>query len=401
VNVAENSPGFEYRALGCHVFVVRDESPEWWRLVATFGNEARAIDYADMENTFADDTSFDTPLGGRDDSKAPAPAVEPPKSALTTEALIRRESIAHTRIERTEEITRAAPAAVEPPPQTLIIQAPVIEAKPVAKTKRLIDASTLPPLTEGQAKVFRGLIAAVAERGERPSFSDISRHCGIAGIAHHLPNLASKGYIENRGEYGAPDWRPLAEGEPRIDLPTDSRGKAVRQWTEEEVQGLYDLKLENGDGYVAYAEKIDRTLDAVMQKARTMRCYNPKLSPFATVTVAEEPAQAAEPAAVAPQAVESPKKDDGPTHVDQDDLSKWPREVLCVIAELHADQVHPIKEPDIIPLVDLDESRLPFALNRLRELNCVRRDDVGSYFPTDRGKKIATDIRASEERETA
>jgi hypothetical protein len=80
--------------------------------------------------------------------------------------------------------------------------------------------------------------------------------------------------------------------------------------------------------------------------------------------------------------------------VDADDLSATPRAVLAAVSRLYADRIHPIKEPEIVQESGVDETRLPFAFQRLCILNCMRRDSVGSWFPTPRGIELAKAINA-------
>ena len=80
-----------------------------------------------------------------------------------------------------------------------------------------------------------------------------------------------------------------------------------------------------------------------------------------------------------------------------DDLSRGPREVLCIIDELYRDKVHPIVIKEIANLSDLGEDRILAALARLHDLRCIKRDTTASYMPTDLGVKLAADIRADEE----
>lgn len=262
----------------------------------------------------------------------------------------------------------------------------------------LVDAKTLDPLTPKQAMAFRSLILALKESGDNaPSYSDMARHAGISGMSNYLYSLEGKGYIKNFGSYGAPKWQLLAFGEPHIEEPKDTRGRNIRHWTDEELTELRDLDPGKGDSYATFAEKTDRSIEAVMQQARTRRWYLPALLHLENVQKSPENDETVGADALEQQEPEHKETiADGPEIVDLDDLSKAPREILCIIAELHADKIHPIKEPDILNLSEVDEGRLPFALNRLRELNCIRRDGTGSWFPTSRGIDLADVIKAEE-----
>ena len=112
---------------------------------------------------------------------------------------------------------------------------------------------------------------------------------------------------------------------------------------------------------------------------------------------AESDAEGEQTQAVGLKIEPEPQEEEGEP-VDIDDLSKGPREVLAIIAELQDDRVHPIKETDISPLMELDNGRLPGILGRLRELELIRRDGVGvvSFSLTARGKEIAEEIQRYE-----
>lgn len=104
-----------------HVFLVRKESPEWWRLVATFADAERARDYADIEQTFSDDTFVGERIrepdlrDHRSDEGAP-PADLPalPRSSLIPGEIVRRSTVVeHTRIERHEDELHPTPEMLD------------------------------------------------------------------------------------------------------------------------------------------------------------------------------------------------------------------------------------------------------------------------------------------------
>lgn len=315
------APNLEYLAMpmrgGKHgVFVVSDAAPDWYLLVALFSNPERATSYAEIENM-----AHPLEWGGSNPEYdhackevANAPANPPPSSAITVGNFVRRDAIEKTAPITTKEITPSPneikEIAVETAPDGITL--PRVHSEPNhpyivhenienVDGRPLVDAATLAPLTPVQSRVFLGLVSALAaNKGGSPTYSQIAHHSHVDGIAHHLTNLSNKGYIENRGERGAPVWFVLATGEPRVELPKDSTGRIIRQWTEEEIEGLSALRPENGDDYGKYAERVDRTLDAVMQKARTLRCFDHKLLPgysppvdVATITKPSAPAVAA------------------------------------------------------------------------------------------------------------
>lgn len=414
------SDHLEYRSIQTgaaewSVFVVDDRAPNWWQVVAKFASQGRADDYAAMENEFADMSDLE-PLQGREDTRAPHPARQLPPSNLTPQTITRRESIAHTRIEREETVTTvaepqrqqieapapaSAPEAVlvyEPAPQVdeIIVQVnklapPVDEASaddplpepvdcatlddltrpqmdclkvlieargqyvsttelvaragssapgalpalvkkgyvrkrsigsgrkaydilfygaprlmevwtwkenpsadqspvPVQESPEnddisdagedvpegLADASKLEPITKRQASIFEA-VGQILDVGEIAYESAIAKRSGNTNVGDALWTLEKKGYVERLTEGNRAHYTVTAEGTPTIAGPRDSRGELVRQWTDEEVDGLLELAPSLGDTYSKYAEKIGRTEDAVQQKARTMGCFKPSL----------------------------------------------------------------------------------------------------------------------------
>ena len=74
-----------------HVLVVHPESPEWYRLVATFQTRQRAEDYADFENTFAADKVQDQSVGH--DSFTPEDLPAPPGLPTIPVSAVRAELV--------------------------------------------------------------------------------------------------------------------------------------------------------------------------------------------------------------------------------------------------------------------------------------------------------------------
>ena len=71
---------------GYHVFFVRRATPDVWQRIATFSNEERADDYAELENDLSDPNEWDDPH--RYDAKAPLPELPPvPPSRVSPEYL--------------------------------------------------------------------------------------------------------------------------------------------------------------------------------------------------------------------------------------------------------------------------------------------------------------------------
>ena len=67
-----------------HVMIVHDDTPEWYLLIATFPTKGRAMDYADFENQFSDDTDMVDRHG--DTNPAPIDTIRgaPPKRDLAS-----------------------------------------------------------------------------------------------------------------------------------------------------------------------------------------------------------------------------------------------------------------------------------------------------------------------------
>lgn len=274
-------------------------------------------------------------------------------------------------------------ARAMPEPEAVEQEEPEEATSEPAEDVTLVDPSALPPLTEKQAAIYNGLVDAIKEEGDEKgwvSYSSIERRAQATGATAHLEAMAKKGWVVNRGQFGAPLWTPLTYGKAVVDAPRDSAGRVIRSWTDAELDALKACAETTAD-YETFGQAVDRTATACEQKARTMGWYRSQ-GPGRWPQKDEE-----SPAPIPADDFE----------VDVDDLSKGPREILSIIAELYADKVHPVKEPEILTLSEADEGRLAFILNRLRELRCVQRDGVGSYFPTARGLELAKQIKDEEE----
>jgi hypothetical protein len=329
------------------VFLLDAREPEWWRVLARFPSQERAESYAEIETMMNDDgeSSFK-------DVGAASPAILAPASAITVANFSRRETVTHTRIEREETVQLGAPE--------------IEAAEEVEGEVEISDCADLPTLNERQAKVFAG-IRAIVERGERATMRQAALEIGSQNVTDAIYALEKKGYLAECGERGARHWVPCAEGEPRV----DSLGLRARPWSDAEFLDLEEVAKRDGD-FAALALRLDRSEGACKQQAY--------LRGWCKISGERE---------CLPAAVASQEPQLEPDEVDADDLSKTPREVLCVIAELYDDKIHPIKEADILAVAEADEGRLPMAITRLSELNCIRRDGAGSWFPTSRGQAIA------------
>jgi len=312
--MSEDQPKFEYRYIQTRpcewsVFLIFDDESNVWRRVAVFVSEARAKSYAEIEQ-MRDEWEGDK--GGEEgELLCQITARELPASRVTPDRMIRRESIAHTRIERTEEISRAAvalltredlaelPAAViaelSPAAQAVALSPPepAIEATPVAvkgntpeppddgaeeypPLPEAIDCATLEPLTALQFKV---LSAVLMTRGAETSGVALDKASGVIGASTHTLSLAKKGYIRIRklGKHRYA-YDGLTFGAPRVGVYDSKAGKCV---------GKYD----------APASLPSKAVE-----------HRP-----AEVAAATKPAQKSEPARVAPISI-SPSPASKPSH---------------------------------------------------------------------------------------
>lgn len=252
------------------VFVTDDRTPGWWQLVATFANQGRAHDYAEMENDFSDMSDEVEPWRGREDVRAPHPQWQIPTSRI-----VRRESITHTHIEREETSSIPKPvvrvvdedrglddvaeleATIAEPPKTDSL-----------KVNKLADAATLPSLTEKQAKVFLGLSADQTGAGWI-SYSHLEGLTGISGLNYYLDSLERKGYARNVGERGTPRWCAAAAGQPRI----DDNSLVWRAWSEKEFAELKSVCAGDRD-FAGFGKRNGRTEQACIQQARVRGWYH-------------------------------------------------------------------------------------------------------------------------------
>jgi hypothetical protein len=295
------------------------------------------------------------------------------------------------------------------PPAEAAPQKPIaaLLPNPAAAPVETVDAATLPPLTEKQHRVFLAVIAAAKKSSLGRAYqAAIQERSGFAAIQDALSALRHKGYLVCDNSERPRTYTPFAvSGEIRVEQPHNAR-----RWTDQECGDLIcELAACHWAGVEPDWEKLGgyfgRSAAATENKARTERWYpgvpGGTFADQAMRTIPEERREPDKPSIPVPEQPAQPEEpmapeEDGAVEIDVDDLSKNVREVLCIVTELHADRIHPIKEPDILGLSEVDGGRLPFILNRLRELRLVQRDSVGSLFPTLRGKEIAKDIRAEE-----
>lgn len=201
------------------VFCVHDDTPDWWRRIATFHLKVRADDYAQMETMFSED--FDDPLEGRGNDFQPAPADLPalPPSALKSSEFVRRSTVVeHTRIAQVEE------RAVQPP-------------------EFVVDAATLDPVTSGQLEIFN-LMASL--NGEYLSITQIAERTTVAlgSVATHLQALCKKGYLNQRDIGGARKaYDVIVRGTPGC---MDTDNNAAKKMAEVRSHGQRNDEIDAG-----------------------------------------------------------------------------------------------------------------------------------------------------------
>ena len=232
------------------VFVVHQETPDAWRLIARFIDRDRADSFADVENCCLEDE----PLWEADVQPClNAPAAPPSK------------------LSRLNAEQRDLPTPSRTPPETLDNTEQQDEPDDDTEQKEPPEKTDLKPLTPKQAAALFGLKEAL-KKDKRPSLSNIRKHAGIgaASIQTNLEMLADKGYIENRGERGAPDWHVLFQGDPVI----EENGNAPTRWTDEEddaLRKLFSQQTVTRADVELFAKSISRTPGACIQHARSLR----------------------------------------------------------------------------------------------------------------------------------
>lgn len=342
----------EYRSLKTGdsewtVFVVDDRKPEWWRVVAKFLDQGRASAYAEFENMrweFTEDHAPDNHFGMVEAGEGVehAPALDAPASALSH--FVRRETLTHTRIEREETVTiPPAPAAesviTESAPRAPRLEAPRNEAPEAVEV-----AAELPHSEENDPEPTLEMVdAETLDPLTAPQL-----------LAFNVLRDANGSYVSTK---------EMIDRSGNGGVPT----------------AVYALVKK---GYVvADADALRRKIYRIVCVGEP-KCYD---APNSAIRAPDAPATDASASA---------------EHVDAEDLSKSPSEVLCVVDELYGDKIHPIKEPQIRGITELDEKRVSLAVTRLLELNLIRRDGNGSFFPTKRGSELAEEIRKIEREAT-
>lgn len=209
------------------VFAVDGNQPDWWRRVARFADQARADDYAEMENSMIFEFCGDEEDGKRfDDVKAAPPATPSPASNLTPRLLLRREHVTHhqtTQIERQEVFEEQQPASITVAEATAPIPVPTpappqIEEGEEAEIET-VDCATLLPLTSLQMQVFKVFVEA---RGVYVSGQDLNKRVGSSGQGT-IPGVVKKGYLRRRETVDGACYDVIVHGAPRVEAAVTSK----------------------------------------------------------------------------------------------------------------------------------------------------------------------------------
>lgn len=260
--------------------------------------------------------------------------------------------------------------------------------------EKLLDATTLPALTDKQAKVFWALVKAAENSPTRVAYpSLIKKLSGFANVDDALTSLRQKGYVENLGERGDWSYRALAQGTPIV----DNEGIRGRPWTNNEFEQLKTTA--EGDGnYDALATRINRTQIACEQQARSRGWYrNPGAMRWPAVkpnlhTQDPHPIVVMKPAHIEPSlkiTLTAPAVivvDE--EAADIDDLTPATREALLALRACTG----PSGIVDIRKFCDHSLDRLLLAMTRLSELKLASCDRE-RWSLTEHGKTIAEYLR--------
>lgn len=195
------------------VFVVHDDSPDWFRLIATFRQRERAVDYAEIENMSRDD------FPERDHEKrAPAELPPAPESAVTPALLVKPTATEKARVgadligQAAQETGAQATVTIEAADKhgiTMPSQCQSIVAEPDAKQ----PASIEPPQDSAQFaepaadRLLRALIELRAE-GIDPFPRHLKERSGVPTGSHgyQFEKLEKQGRVRRDPEKG---WMPI------------------------------------------------------------------------------------------------------------------------------------------------------------------------------------------------
>lgn len=203
-----------------HVFVVHDDSPDWWRLVATFGSRDRADSYCEVENEIADDEDATREDSWRreDCASAPKSLPAPPQTRVVSENFRRPSPAEKARVgaalieDAGRETGVKATVAIEPPKPAPAPPTPAPSKAPVAEKR----PQGHPAMSEDEAeRPKRRMLHAVNssyEAGLMPSLKELSRLVAMpeGSVSELLDRLAKQGLI-TRDQQG---WRP--RGKPPL-----------------------------------------------------------------------------------------------------------------------------------------------------------------------------------------
>jgi len=171
---------YDYRVLkesdDCyHVFVVHDNTEEWWRHLATFRSFDRACDYAEIENHGKDDA---LEYGYEKDDVKQAPETLPATPASV-----------------------AIAANMNPPtPAEKARVASALLSEAAAETGQEVTVS-VKPLTDKMERVWRAMIALEKDRNPDPTLAQISNRADVAlgSMGYLIDCLIDRGYCERDG----------------------------------------------------------------------------------------------------------------------------------------------------------------------------------------------------------
>jgi hypothetical protein len=228
------------------VAVTYQDKPGIWRVIASFAARERADDFAEIENEFATEEwpeETGSCRGGECSAPSDAEIPDEPKSALVPGQIVRvkdaeKLAIAPAAAAETsdEETSRHHEEPSEPESagdeqegpeeaadetedanhgdDSLAPELPADEPDVAPMEVESEGSASLAPLSPQQASVLKALQSM--ERGT--PLADIAKMSDSAqgSIVYLMETLARKGYAENRGARGAPDWVPLFHGEPEI-----------------------------------------------------------------------------------------------------------------------------------------------------------------------------------------
>lgn len=361
------SPKFRYAVAqiapdSFSVFVIHDETPLLWRQVAVFASRERADSYATMENDLAQ--------WGADDG-AQARADELPVTDILPEPVSGLASVMNRAVIRAGAGETTTIVALPAPDRDAVLQ--LLEEEPLVvagpQVPGLLDASTLDPITEKQAAVFK----AVCEGAM--TFSQIAKRAGVSNASDNCNVLQNKGYI--KFDYVANRYVPLASGAPRTATPQNKNS-----WTPEQLDVLRAL-CEAGGDFDAFGASIGRTGNACRTQANIRNWYR-TWSEARYGKTSEVTRKIPEPAPT-----EEPVAEPESSPIILGDLNHAQIIVLLTIMQ------HPeIRTVEIAGRTEYDLERVAKIVIRLEALGLLDADKTGRPILTEHGAKLAKEADA-------